>query len=489
MLETTIEIDDAALERYLGGEAIDLAQMREYFIRAMNAGHVVPILFTSAKEEVGVDDLLHILVEEGPSPLTARPRRLKKGGEVVDVKCDESAPLLAHVFKVTSDPYLGKLSMMRILQGRLDGATQFVCGADRKTHKAGHVLKVEGRDHPEMESVAYAGDLVALAKVDDIHVDMILHSPGSPDEYGPVTPKYPQPMYSLAIAAANRNDEVKLNGALSQLCEEDPTLAHSYDPSTHETLISGLGEIHLKIAMEKLESRFRVNVEAKAPQVAYRETITTGAEGHHRHKKQTGGAGQFGEVFLRIEPLPRGTGFEFVDAVKGGTIPNQFIPSVEKGVRAALTSGPMAGFKVEDVRVTVYDGKTHPVDGKDVAFQTAGKVAFRDAFAKARPALLEPVVSLEITVPEKNVGDITADLKTRRGRVVGMDLSRAGVAVINAQAPLSELGSYSGQLRGLTGGQAQFVMEPLGYDYVPPIVAKKIQELHKPGAVTEDESE
>jgi elongation factor G len=379
------------------------------------------------------------------------------------------------------------MAMMRILQGKLDNGTQFLCGSERKQHKAGHVLKVEGRDHPEVESVAYAGDIVALAKVDDIHVDMVLHAPGTHSEWEAVRPKYPTPMFSLAIAPANRNDEVKLNSALTQLCEEDPTLTHGHDPGTKEMVISGMGEIHLKIAMEKLESRFRVAVTAKAPQIAYRETITAPAEGHHRHKKQTGGAGQFGEVFLRVEPLARGAGFEFHDETRGGSIPNQFIPSVEKGVRKALESGPLAGFGVHDVRVAVYDGKTHPVDGKDVAFQTAGKVAFRDAFGKARPQLLEPIVSLEITVPEKNVGDITADLKTRRGRVVAMDLSKAGMAVIRAHAPLSELGSYSGQLRGLTGGQAQFVMEPLHYDFVPPIVAKKIMEAHKPGAPEPDE--
>ena len=488
MLESTIEVDDAAVERYLGGEQIDLASLRNYFIEAMNRGHVVPVLFTSAPREVGIDDLLHILVEEAPSPADARPRRLRQDGELIEVPCDPDKPLLAQVFKVTTDPYLGKLGMLRILQGRLDANTQFVCASEKKSHKAGHVLKVEGRDHPEMESVAYAGDIVALAKVEEIHVDQILRAPGTANNYEPVKPKYPQPMFSLAIAPSNRNDEVKLSAALTQLCEEDPTLTSHYDPQTHELVISGLGELHLRITMEKLENRFRVPVTAKQPRIAYRETITAAAEGHYRHKKQTGGAGQFGEVFLRIEPMARGAGFEFVNDVFGGAIPHQFISSCEKGIQDALAIGPLAGCEVQDVRVVLTDGKSHAVDSKDVAFRTAAKFAFRDAFEKARGVLLEPVVALEITVPERSVGDITADLKTRRGRVVGVDLAKAGgMAVIRAQAPLSELSQYSGQLRGLTQGQASFVMEPAHYDYVPPLLQKKIVAAHSPKKEASDE--
>lgn len=478
MLESTIEIDDAALERYLAGETIDLASLRRYFVTAMNQGHVVPILFTSAPREVGIDDLCHILVEEAPSP-ESRPKRMRRDGEIVELPCDADAPLLAHVFKVTSDPYLGKLAMLRILQGRLDGQTPFVCATEKKPHRAGHVLKVEGRDHPEVETVAYAGDLVAVAKVEDIHVDQVLHAPGLANDLAPLRPRYPQPMFSLAIAPQNRNDEVKLSAALAQLCEEDPTLSSAFDPQTHELVLAGLGELHLRTALDKLETRFRVPVTAKQPRIAYRETITAAAEGHYRHKKQTGGAGQFAEVFLRVEPLPRGGGFEFVNDVFGGAIPTQFIPSVERGVHDALAAGPLAGYPVQDVRVVVYDGKSHSVDSKDVAFRTAGKFAFRDAFAKARGVLLEPIVALDITVPEKNVGDVTADLKTRRGRVVGVDSVRAGaLSLIHAQVPLAELSQYSGQLRGLTAGAASFVIEPSHYDYVPPQVQKKLVASH-----------
>jgi elongation factor G len=477
ILESAIEVDEAVLERYLGGAAIDLPALRRCVTVAMGRGHIVPILFTAATSEVGVDDLLHVLVEESPSPLEARPRRLERGGAPVELECAPEAPLLGHVFKITTDAYLGKLAMIRLYQGKLDGQTPFYLGPEKKPQKAGHVLKVEGRDHPELESVAYAGDIVAVAKLDDIHVDQIVHSAGTPDDYRPLRPDYPQPMFSLAIEPKNKNDEVKLSAALSRLCEEDPTLRHGQDAQSRETVISGIGELHLRVAIEKLENRFHLALAAKQPKVAHRETITTRAEGHYRHKKQTGGAGQFAEVFLRIEPLPRGAGFEFSSEVFGGAIPTQFIPAVEKGVIDEMQAGQLAGYPVHDVRVVVYDGKAHAVDSKDVAFRTAGKFAFRDAFGKARPTLLEPIVSIEITVPERDVGDVTADLKVRRGRVLGVEAATVqgpGMTVVRAQVPLAEIGNYGGQLRGLTQGQGTFVMEPSHYDFCPPQVQRKV---------------
>jgi elongation factor G len=478
MLESAVELDDAALERYLAGEAIDLTTLRKDFIEAMNRGHVVPIVFTAARSEVGVDDLLHILVNEAPSPVTARPRRLVRGDEVVEVPCDCEAPLLGHVFKVATDPYLGKLAMIRLLQGKLDSGTPFVHGAEKRSHDAGHVLKIEGRDHPALDSVAYAGDLVALAKVDNLHVDTIIHAPGTPDVYAPVRPRYPRAMCSLAIEPKNKADEVKLLAAVQRLCEEDPTLACVHDGETHELVLSGLGELHLRVALEKLEQRFRVAAVAHRPRVAFRETITQRAEGHHRLKKQTGGAGQFAEVFLRIEPLPRGSGFEFASEVFGGAIPTQYIPACEKGVQDAIASGPLGGYPVEDVRVIVHDGKSHAVDSKDIAFRSAAKLAFRDAFGRARPMLLEPIVTLEITTPEGHVGDVTADLKTRRGRVVGVDTLSSGTAAIHAQIPLAELRDYAGALRGLTAGAGSFVTEPSHYDFVPPAVQRRVTADH-----------
>ncbi len=484
IVESVVEVDDAKMEAYLSGEQIPLNDLRECFVKAMNAGHVVPILFTAAKSEVGVDDLLHILVEEAPSPASGKAKRLRKGIEesavTVEMPCDPEKPLLAHVFKVTTDPYIGKLAMLRILQGKMDSNTQFVCGDDKKPHKTGHVLKVEGRDHPEIATVAYAGDLVALAKVEDLHVDQMLHEVGGTNEFRPIVPNYPTPMFALAIEPRARGDEVKISEALHKLSEEDPTFKSTHDTQTHEIVIHGIGELHLRVILEKMKNRFNLDVMTKPPKIAYRETITAKAEGHYRHKKQTGGAGQFGEVYLRVEPLERGQGFEFVNDIFGGTIPGQYIPSVEKGVHDVLAGGAIAGYPVQDIRVIVTDGKHHPVDSKDIAFRTAGKFALKDAIQKARPSLLEPIVNMEITVPEKHLGDITGDLNGRRGRVNGVDTLTGGMALVRAVAPLAEVMSYNNQLRSVTSGQGSFVMEFSHYDVVPPQVQAKIVAAYRP---------
>jgi elongation factor G len=265
MVESVVEIDDAEMEKYLSGENIPLQELRECFIKAMNAGHVVPILFTAAKTEVGIDDLLHILVEESPSPVTSRPKRLmardgKEDEKPQEFACDPDKPLLAHVFKVTTDPYVGKLAMIRILQGKMDSATQFLCGDEKKSHKTGHVLKVEGRDHPEMAATAYAGDIIALAKVEDLHVDNIIHDAAAANQWKPVSPRYPTPMFSLAIEPKSRGDEVKISGALQKLSEEDPTFRHTHDPQTHEIVIHGIGDLHLRVMLEKMKNRFNLEV-------------------------------------------------------------------------------------------------------------------------------------------------------------------------------------------------------------------------------------
>ncbi|MBK9036389.1 MAG: elongation factor G [Myxococcales bacterium] len=483
MLESSIEVDDAALERYLGGEPIDLPALRQCFVTAMARGHVVPVLFTAASAEVGVDDLLHILVEEGPSPITGRPRRLRQGEQTVELGCDADAPLIAHVWKIANDPYAGKLAMVRILQGTLDGQTPFVAASDRKARKAGAVLKVEGREHPEVDGgVACAGDLVALARIDELHVDQILHAPGVAEDLAPVKPTYPAPVLTLALEAATKVDDVKLGTALQRLCEEDPTLHAGQDRQTREYVISGQGELHLKVVLEKLKNRFGVTVTTRAPRISYRETIAARAEGHHRLKKQTGGAGQFAEVFLRVEPRGRGEGFEFVNDVFGGAIPHQFISSVEKGVIDALEAGGLSGSPVQDVRVVITDGKAHSVDSKDIAFRTAAKLAFRDAFARARPVLLEPIVNLEIMVPEAHTGTVTTDLKNMRGKVLGFETLPDGVTQIHAQAPLAEVGNYVGQLRGSTSGQGSFSMELAQYDVAPPAIAQKVAAAYRPHA-------
>jgi elongation factor G len=467
------------------GEVLDLKDLRECFVRAMAIGHVVPVLFASSRTGAGIDDLLHVIIEECPSPISGRKRRLKRGDEVVEIECDVEQPFMAHVFHVTTEPQIGKIALLRILQGQLDSKSEFVGHGDKKARRAGQIMKIEGREHPELDATAHAGDIVALGRVEELHVDQVLHSPTIGEDFTPIRPRYPKPMIALAIEAAARKDETKLSLALAHLIEEDPTLEAGQDHETNEYLIRGLGELHLRSALQKLEERYRVQVNTSVPKVSYRETIAGRAEGHYRHKKQTGGAGQFGEVFLRVEPLPRGAGFEFVNAVVGGVIPKQFISSVEKGIQDGLEKGPLTGSPMQDMRVTVYDGKTHPVDGKDVAFRIAGKLAFRDAVSRARPLVLEPIATVDISVPEMHTGTVTGDLKTIRGRVMGVDTG-GEQTVVHAHIPLAELRSYAGQLSGSTGGAGGFTAEFASYEPVPDVIQAKLSEGYQPAEESHD---
>jgi elongation factor G len=321
-----------------------------------------------------------------------------------------------------------------------------------------------------------------VAKVEEIHRGAVLHDSHDEDHIRYLHKAYPEPMYGLAISLKSRNDETKFHDALVKLLEEDPTFKVVRDSSTHETVFYGMGELHLRIILERLKNRFRVDVDTKPPKIAYRETVSNKAEGHHRHKKQTGGAGQFGEVYLRVVPLERGKGFEFVDDTFGGNPPKQYLPAIEKGVRQVLETGAVAGYPLQDVRVEVYDGKHHDVDSKEIAFVTAGRKAFIDAVQKARPVVLEPIVNLEVTVPHRYMGDITGDLSGKRGRIMGTDMLGDGQAVIKASVPLSEVSNYQNQLKSVTGGQGSFAMELSHYDPVPPHLQQQIVSAYKPKA-------
>ncbi|MDP3153448.1 MAG: elongation factor G [Archangium sp.] len=487
LVEAVVEGDDLELERYLSGAALTAASLRATFVRAMKGGQVVPVLFTSAKSGAGIAALLHVLVNEAPSPLSGRTRRVLKNGELVEIACDPDAPLLAHVFKVTADPHGGQVAMLRVLQGSLSATTPFVGASDQKARKATHLLKVEGREHVEFDSVAWAGDLVALARIEELHVDQLLHAPEVKAVLVMPRPKYPTPMLSLAVSNKAKADDVKVGQALARLAEEDPTFSFKHDPVTGELVLSGLGEEHLKVMLERLQNRSRVAVVSHAPTIPYRETIGTVAEGHYRHRKQTGGAGQFAEVFLRLEPLPRGHGFEFASEVFGGAIPGQFLPSVEKGVHDALERGVLAGFPVFDLRVVVTDGKTHSVDSKDIAFRTAAKWAVRDALPRARPALLEPVGNLEVTAPEEYMGAITGEMKGIRGRILGMEALPGGLSVVRALAPLAELRDFAGTLRGVTGGHGTFTVELAQYEPVPQHTHNKLFDARAAHRTQEEE--
>jgi elongation factor G len=494
ILDQIVEMDENLMEKYLGGEEPNYEALHAPFERAMDDGHVIPILFTDARTGVGVPELLDAMARHFPSPEEGNPEPFLsfKGGDKpgtpqievpFEYRNDISGPLLSHVFKVTTDPFVGKLAIFRVHQGRCTGQSQVYLGYNKKPIKLGHVFHLQGKEHREANEII-AGDIGAVAKIEEIHTNDVLHDDHALDSVHLRPLTFPTPMFGLAITPSARGDETKLSVLLSKLAEEDPTFKWHTDRQTHEVVINGLGELHLRLILERLKNR-GLHVESKPPKIAYKETITAKAEGHHRHKKQSGGAGQFGEVYLRIEPRERGEGFEFVNEVFGGSIPGQFIPAVEKGVRDVIDSGAIAGYPLQDVRVIVYDGKYHAVDSKEVAFRTAGKWAFRDAINKARPVLLEPIVAMEVTVPESHVGTVTGDLSGKRGHIQGQDFLPGGMAIVKALAPLSEVMQYQSQLKSVTGGQGSFVMELSHYDPVSPQVQQQIVSQYKPRAEEE----
>ena len=478
IIDQVVELDEDLMQIYLEqGEEITPEQLHNPFEQALREDHLVPICFVSATTGAGVPELLELFARLMPNPMEGNPPQFLQG-EGKDAKPFEISPdperhALAHVFKVSIDPYAGKLGVFRIHQGRIARDSQLFIGDARKPFKVGHLLKLQGKQHIEIES-AIPGDICAVAKVEEIHFDAVIHDSHEEDHIHLRSMKFPSPMFGLAIEVKSRGDEQKISDALHKLQAEDPSFMVEHHASLNETVIRGLGELHLRMILEKLKDTYNVEVETHPPRIAYRETITTNAEGHHRHKKQTGGAGQFGEVYLRIEPLPRGAGFEFVDDVVGGVIPRQYLPAIEKGVGQAVEQGVIAGYPLQDIRVTVYDGKYHTVDSKEVAFVSAGKKSFIEAVKKARPVVLEPVVNISIVTPNQNLGDITADLSVRRGRITDTVALSGGMTNIRGQVPLGEISSYQSQLKSITGGIGSFSIEFSHYDPVP---GRKQQEL------------
>jgi elongation factor G len=437
----------------------------------------------SARSGVGVRELLDVAERLFPHPGEANPPPFVKGtGEnatPIVARPDPDAHVIADVFKIINDPFVGKLGIFRVYQGTVRKDTQLFVDDGRKPFKVGHLFKLKGKDHVEIAE-AIPGDIAAVAKVDELHFDAVLHDSHDEDQIHLAPLDFPKPMFGLAVEAAHKGQEQKLGIALHKLAEEDPAFAVEHHAELNETVVRGLSDLHLRVMLDRLKDKYGVEVRTRPPRIAYRETIGAKAEGHHRHKKQTGGAGQFGEVFLRVEPLPRGGGFEFVDEVKGGTIPGQFMPAVEKGVRQVLHSGAVAGYPLQDVRVIVYDGKHHSVDSKEVAFVAAGKKAFLDAIAKARPQVLEPIVELEVSAPEQHMGDISGGLSSKRARISGTDSARGGEIVIRAQVPLSELEGYAAELKSVTAGRGRYALDFSHYEPVPAQVQQKLVEAYKP---------
>jgi elongation factor G len=431
---------------------------------------------------VGVKEFMDLLAKLAPSPAEGNAKPFIKGegddAQPLTFEPDPDKPLIGHVFKLTIDPFVGKLGVFRIHQGKITKDSSLHVADERKSFRIAHLLKLQGKDHDEIDE-AIPGDICAAAKIEEINFDAVIHDGANPDVRFETVP-FPSPMHGLAIEAKSRGDETKISRALAAIDAEDPCFTIERNPATNETVIRGLGDLHMRVVLEKMKQRFNVEVETKPPKIAYRETIQGKSEGHHRHKKQTGGAGQFGEVYLRVEPNEPGAGFEFINDIFGGAIPQQFLPAVEKGVQMVMNDGCIAGYPMQDIKVSVYDGKYHPVDSKEVAFVTAGKRAFIDAVHKAKPSILEPIVELEITVPEANMGDIAGDLSQKRGRIQGTESVPGGMTLIKAQAPLAELGNYQSQLKSVTGGQGSYTMEFSHYEPVPGNVQQQIVAQYKP---------
>ncbi len=482
LVEQVVEVDADFVDRYLNDGDVEASELHAPLEQALREGHLIPVCFVSARSGAGVAELLDVIVKLLPNPTEANPPDFLKGegaeAEPMHATPDASMHVLAHVFKVTVDPFVGRMGIFRVHQGTVTKDSQLYIGDGRKPFKVGHVFLLQGKDLVEVPK-ALPGDIAAVAKVDDIHFDAVLHDAAEDDHIHLKPLDFPVPVHGLAIEPKRHGDEQRMWEILTKLVDEDPCLKVEHVAATNETIVYGLGELHLRVLLERLREVYKFEVNTRPPRIAYRETVTAPAEGHHRHKKQTGGAGQFGEVYLRIEPLPRGAGFEFADEVKGGTIPGQFIPAVEKGVREVLSQGAVAGYPVVDVRVVVYDGKHHSVDSKEIAFVTAGRKAFMDAIAKARPIVLEPIVSIEIAAPDGAMGDITGDLSSKRGMVTGTANLAAGQVLVKGQVPMSELSTYQSRLNAMTAGQGRYTIELSHYEAVPPTVQQQLTSSFK----------
>ena len=459
------------------------ARTADAFEQCLREGHLVPVCFCSARTGVGIGELLDVAGHLFPHPGEANPPPFLKGGGAdarpITTAPDPDAHVVADVFRIVHDPFVGKLGVFRVYQGTVRRDAQLFVDDGRKPFKVAHLFRLHGREHVEIDH-AVPGDIAAVAKVEDLHVDAVLHDSHDEDHIHLAPVAFPKPMFGLAVVAGSRGQEQKLATALHRLAEEDPCFQVEHEEETNETVIRGLSDLHLRINLERLKERFGVDVDTRPPRIAYRETIASAAEGHHRHKKQTGGAGQFGEVSLRVEPLPRGAGFEFVDEVKGGVIPGQFLPAVEKGVRQVLHSGAISGHPMQDLRVIVHDGKHHPVDSKEVAFVAAGRKAFLDAIGKARPQVLEPIVDLAVHAPESAMGDISGSLAGKRARINGTDATGNGEIAVSAQVPLSELEGYAAELKSITAGRGRYTLEQSHYEAVPAQVQQALVAAYSP---------
>jgi len=471
IIEAAAEADDDLTMKYLEEGTLSDEEIVSGLQVTIRTGRVFPVVVGAPFKNFGSIPLLDLLLANVPAPAQASTPKALKNEQDVALTVNAAGPLVAYAFKTTADPFAGRITFLRVYSGTLaSGSEAFNTNKEAK-ERIGNLFVMIGKQQDGVEA-ARAGDIVQVAK---LHVTTSTDTLStSTDRISIVPPSYPEPMLNFSIAPVNKGEEDKLAQGMHRFMEEDPTLHFEQDPETHEAIIAGMGELQVEVTRDRLKRKFNVDTILGNPKVAYRETIRASADGHGRHKKQTGGAGQFGDVWLKLEPLERGSGFEFVDAVVGGVVPRQYIPSVEKGVRDTLKRGPLAGYPVVDLRCTLYDGQYHPVDSKDIAFQSAGRLGFHEAMAKAQPVLLEPFVNVEITVPDEYIGDIISGLSSKRGRVQGSDSAGNGFSVVLGQVPQAEMFQYSNELRALTQGRGSFTMTLSHYEDVPPHISEQI---------------
>jgi len=471
IVDQVVELDEELMEIYLEqGEELAPEQLHDPFERALREGHLIPVCFVSAETGAGIRQLLQIFERLMPNPMEGIPPVFLKGegddAEEVVVTPDPESHAIGHVFMVNIDPFKGRLGIFRIHQGTIRPGNQLFVGNARKPVKVNQLLKINGGEHTKKD-VGLPGDICAIPRVDEVHFDAVLHDSHDEDHFHLKAMDLPRPMYGLAIKPAKDADAQRTSDALNAVVAEDPSLLLDHNIALNEIVLRGHGELHLRTVLEQITDRYNLEVLTAPPSIAYRETITAPAEGHHRHKKQTGGAGQFGEVYLRVEPLPAGQGFEFASKVVGGSIPSQYIPAVESGVRQAMDTGAIYGYPMQDIKVTVYDGKFHSVDSKEIAFVQAGKKAFLEAVSNASPIVMEPIVDVAFTIPPDCAGGVAGDLSSMRGMVSGTEVLPDNRMVVSGQAPLKEIQGYHSRLKSLTGGDGSFTMDFSHYAEVP----------------------
>ncbi|MCY4529140.1 MAG: elongation factor G, partial [Chloroflexi bacterium] len=475
-IEAAAESDEELADKYLEGEELTQEEIFAGIKAGMSEGTFIPVLATSALNGVGVDELLDAIVGLLPSPADRPAQVAQKGDEEIELTADSSGPLAAQVFKTSADPFVGKLSYFKVFSGTLKSDSQVWNASRNENERTGTAYTIRGKDQEAVEELA-AGDIGALAKLNSALTGDTLSDKAEPITLPPL--EFPPPVFSMAAFPKSKADVDKLTNAISRMAEEDPSLSVNREPNTAELLLGGLGDVHVGVAVEKMKRKFGVEILLMTPKVPYKETISGQSNSHYRHKKQSGGHGQFAEVYLEIQPLPRGTGFEFDERVVGGAVPREYIPSVQKGCVKALDSGVIGGFPVVDVKATLYDGSFHPVDSSGVSFEIAGSNAFSDGINLATPQLLEPIMYAQILVPDGDTGDVMGDLNSKRARILGMNPEGNGFTTIEVEAPQAEMMRYATDLRSQTQGRGTFTMRFDRYQEVPTHLVERAVEQQK----------